>query len=90
LADGFDKAWTTWMGTWGTPEYSSYSKEITQGPEFDALVAMGTSILPLIVDKLKKETNFFGCRLCEFSITFKLKIMRKIADYEPSRQQAPN
>ena len=70
LTDGFDAKWKAWEHSWATAaidiQVLSLSSAFAQGPEWDALVKMGPSILPQVVKKLASG-NIFGCNLCKSS-----------------------
>lgn len=58
----FEKAFSAWEATWnaGTMAFSSDTRDRAKGPEFDALVAMGPPIVPLVIDKLRDPSNFIA------------------------------
>jgi hypothetical protein len=61
----FDIAFSAWKDTWfsGGLAINSNPHSRTIGKEFDALVAMGPPILPLIVEKLADPQNFIALQL---------------------------
>ena len=67
----FEKKWNAWQVTWHStvkdPKKfeSSSTKMYAAGPEWSALVAMGTKILPEVVDKLAQKQNVIGVWLCK-------------------------
>jgi hypothetical protein len=64
LVADFDQNWD-WEKTWDDPDKEKIqsSDGFAQGVEWDALVAMGTAILPQVVAKLGSDANIFGCDL---------------------------
>jgi hypothetical protein len=70
LVANFNQNWDAWQKTWTDPANSiiQSSDGFAQGPEWDALVAMGIAILPQVVAKLQSPTNIFGCDLCMCSL----------------------
>lgn len=69
LAEDFEKRWEEWRESWRRQHTLSNSSSdvFAQGPEWDALVQMGASILPYVVDKLQLNSNVFGCHVCKYS-----------------------
>jgi hypothetical protein len=61
----FDKAFAAWKGTWfeGGLAISSDPHSRTVGREYDALIALGASILPLLVQALADPDNFLALQL---------------------------
>ncbi|MCJ1435923.1 hypothetical protein MMC27_005299 [Xylographa pallens] len=66
VSGDFEKKWNAWQATWHStvadPKKfeSSSTKKYAAGPEWSALVAMGTKILPEVVDKLAQQQNVIG------------------------------
>ncbi len=56
----FENAFYNWQETWFTGDYkfSSDTKDFAQGEAFLALVDMGDSIIPLVLEKLQDPGNF--------------------------------
>lgn len=69
LAEDFEKRWEEWRESWRRQHtlLNSSSDVFAQGSEWDALVQMGASILPYVVDKLQLNSNVFGCHVCKYS-----------------------
>jgi len=65
LRTAFDAAFNAWKGTWfsGGLAISSNPHNRAVGKEFDALIALGPQILPLVVDKLADADNFLALQL---------------------------
>lgn len=63
----FDRAYNAWLQTWSQPELveSSNSRDYAGSPEFQYLVAMGSEIVPLLIDKLRYEDQFFVLQAVE-------------------------
>src|SRR5438046_252638 len=61
----FEKAFDAWNETWfrGGLAISSVPHTRAIGNEFDALVALGPQILPLVVEKLTDPDNFLALTL---------------------------
>lgn len=61
----FDTAFSAWKGTWfsGGLAVSSDPHTRAVGREFDALIALGPLILPLLVEKLADPENFLALQL---------------------------
>lgn len=61
----FSKAFEAWKKTWfeGSLSISSDPHTRTIGKEFDTLIAMGPTILPLLVDALAEPDNFLALQL---------------------------
>jgi hypothetical protein len=61
----FDSAFRTWKDTWfsGGLAMSSDPHTRTVGKEFDALIALGPEILPLVVEALADRGNFMALQL---------------------------
>ena len=61
----FEEKFSLWAETWDAPHtvHLSNPSFVRFSKEFAALVAMGTEILPLVVNKLTKEENFFALQL---------------------------
>ena len=61
----FEEQFSSWVQTWDAPHTAHLSNPsfVRFSKEFSALVAMGTEILPLVVNKLTKEENFFALQL---------------------------
>ena len=63
--DAFEKAFVSWKQTWfaGGLAINSNPHTRTVGDEFDTLIALGPSILPLLVEKLAEPENFLALQL---------------------------
>ena len=61
----FDLAFEAWKETWfsGGLSFDSDPHSRTVGREFDALVALGPAILPLVVEALADPDNFLALQL---------------------------
>jgi hypothetical protein len=61
----FDTAFRAWKTTWfsGGLAVSSDPHTRTVGKEFDALIALGPAILPLVVEALADPDNFLALQL---------------------------
>ncbi len=65
LRAAFDQTFTAWKNTWfrGGLAISSDPHTRAVGREYDALIALGPAILPLVVEKLADPENFFALQL---------------------------
>jgi hypothetical protein len=65
LRAAFDAAFRAWKDTWfrGGLAVSSDPHTRAVGPEFDALIALGPGILPLVIEALANPDNFFALQL---------------------------
>ncbi len=65
LRAAFDKAFGAWRATWfqGGLAISSNPHTRAVGKEFDALIALGPVILPLVIDALADPANFLALEL---------------------------
>jgi hypothetical protein len=65
LRAAFDKAFAAWKNTWfgGGLAISSNPHARTIGKEYDALIALGPGILPLVVEQLAEPENFLALQL---------------------------
>jgi hypothetical protein len=65
LRSAFETAFAAWKSTWfgGGLAISSDPHTRTVGREFDALIALGPAILPLVVEKLTDPDNFLALQL---------------------------
>jgi hypothetical protein len=61
----FNKAFTAWKDTWfaGGLAISSDPHTRAIGKEYDALIALGPAILPLLIEKLADPDNFLALQL---------------------------
>ncbi len=61
----FDRAFTAWTDTWFSSGLAISSDPHTRavGKEYDALIALGPVILPLVIDHLAKPENFLTLQL---------------------------
>jgi hypothetical protein len=61
----FESAFTTWKNTWfsGGLAISSDPHTRAVGKEFDALIALGPAILPLVIEVLANPDNFLALQL---------------------------
>ncbi len=65
LRAAFETAFREWKGAWfsGGLAISSDPHTRAVGKEFDALIALGSAILPLVIDKLADPENFLALQL---------------------------
>ncbi len=65
LRAAFEAAFDAWNNTWfsGGLAISSDPHSRAIGKEFDALVALGPGILPLVIEKLANPENFLALQL---------------------------
>lgn len=65
VRSAFSAAFDAWKETWfrGGLAMSSDPHTRAVGPEFEALIALGPAILPLVVERLADPDNFFGLQL---------------------------
>jgi hypothetical protein len=65
LRASFEAAFSAWKDTWfaGGLAISSNPQTRAVGKEYDALIALGPAILPLVVEKLTGPDNFLGLQL---------------------------
>jgi hypothetical protein len=65
LRAAFDKAFADWKSTWfrGGLAISSNPHTRAVGKEYDALIALGPAILPLVIEQLANPENFFALQL---------------------------
>jgi hypothetical protein len=65
IREKFEKAFAQWKSTWfeGGLAINSVPQNRGVGNAFDALVALGPKILPLVVEKLVDPDNFFALTL---------------------------
>ncbi|KAH8900764.1 hypothetical protein GQ53DRAFT_815623 [Thozetella sp. PMI_491] len=65
LIQNFEKLYSDWKATWftGDNEHSASSADRAKGPEWEALLALGPKILPLVVQKLTNEEDFMAVQL---------------------------
>jgi hypothetical protein len=65
LRSGFETAFEAWKSTWfsGGLAISSDPHTRAVGKEFDALIALGPGILPLVVERLTDPDNFLALQL---------------------------
>jgi hypothetical protein len=65
LKRAFEKAFEAWKQTWfsGGLAINSNPHSRAVGKEYDALIALGPAILPLVVAKLADPENFFALQL---------------------------
>ncbi len=65
LRTSFDKAFAEWKTTWfgGGLAVSSNPNSRSIGKEYDALIALGPAILPLVIEQLADPENFFALQL---------------------------
>src|SRR5713101_1364617 len=61
----FDTAFRVWKGSWfrGGLAFSSDPHTRAVGTEFDALIALGPGILPLLLEALSDPENFLALQL---------------------------
>ena len=67
VVDEFERQFASWKKTWGGEDLAHLSDPycVTRNKEFGALKAMGSEILPLVVQKLAVQDNFFALQLYE-------------------------
>lgn len=65
LRAAYESAFAAWKATWfsGGLAISSNPHTRTVGKEYDALIAMGPAIIPLVVESLADPENFFTLQL---------------------------
>jgi hypothetical protein len=65
LQSAFQRAFSAWKGTWfrGGLAINSNPNTRAVGPEFDALVALGPVVLPLVIEELADPENFLALQL---------------------------
>jgi len=65
LRAAFDKAFAAWKNTWfsGGLAINSNPHSRVVGKEFDALIALGPGILPLVVEQMADPENFLALQL---------------------------
>ncbi|MCJ1396346.1 hypothetical protein MMC18_009236 [Xylographa bjoerkii] len=63
LADTFETRYVKWKGTWGSHGGEQSSSVVAKGPEWDELVAMGSNILPDVINKLTLSGEVFATEL---------------------------
>jgi hypothetical protein len=65
LRASFDTAFSAWKSTWfsGGLAVSSNPNSRAIGKEYDALIALGPAILPLVIEQLADPDNFFALQL---------------------------
>jgi hypothetical protein len=65
LREAFEKAFRAWKETWfrGGLAVDSNPQTRTAGTEYDALIALGPAVLPLVVEKLADPENFLALQL---------------------------
>src|SRR5438067_323586 len=61
----FDKAFAAWRKSWFSNGLAISSDPHTRavGKEYDALIALGPDILPLVIEQLADPENFFALQL---------------------------
>jgi hypothetical protein len=67
LKADFDERLATWKATWTRPELatSQNTYDFATGPEFEAVVALGDGIVPLVVAEMTQPDGFFMVPLLE-------------------------
>jgi len=63
LFNTFQQRYEDWEVSWEAVKWSSRSADRAQGREWETLVAMGPTILPFVVDKLKDPNHIFAIEL---------------------------
>ncbi|KAI1739957.1 hypothetical protein F4680DRAFT_420791 [Xylaria scruposa] len=65
VSDSFKSNWQAWADSWLLPSmaWNQSASDYATGVEWDTLVDMGQSILPMVVHQLSDEHNIFGCLL---------------------------
>ena len=63
----FELRFDAWRAAWSKPgiRFSSNSRDYAKVPEFDALIELGSVILPLVEEKLINPENHFVLHLYE-------------------------
>jgi hypothetical protein len=67
LRQAYDTAFAAWKATWFSENLAIDSNPYSRayGSEFDALVALGPDIIPLVVNSLAEDSNFIALTLYE-------------------------
>jgi hypothetical protein len=65
IREDFEKAFAAWSSTWFSGGLAINSNPFTRtiGKEYDALIALGPAILPLVIEQLADPDNFFALQL---------------------------
>jgi hypothetical protein len=65
LRNAFNTVFAAWKSTWfkGGLAINSDPHARASGEEYDALIALGPKVLPLVVEKLADPENFFALQL---------------------------
>ncbi len=81
----FEAAFSAWKDTWfsGGLAISSNPHSRAVGKEFDALIALGPAILPLIVEKLADPENFLALQLYDSMQPYE----RLVVHFEPADER---
>jgi hypothetical protein len=81
----FEKLFTAWKKTWfrGGLAISSNPQTRAVGPEFDALIALGPIVIPLVIEKLADPENFLALQLYDSVQSNE----RLIVQYEPEDER---
>jgi hypothetical protein len=63
----FERRYAAWRKTWSRPELAvrSDTRALRDSPEFAALVALGPSVLPLLIEKIAHPEAFFALQAYE-------------------------
>src|SRR5207247_1998647 len=61
----FEQAFAVWKDSWfrGSLLVSSDPRTRTVGSEYDQLIALGTAVIPLVIEKLAEPDNFLALQL---------------------------
>ena len=82
LKERFDKAYNAWKATWSHPliAISSAPAARAQSTEFLELIALGSDILPLLIEKLTDPDEFFALVAVDRLARPELHVTREIDD----------
>jgi hypothetical protein len=85
MRSAFDTAFTSWRNSWfrGGLAISSDPHTRAVGSEFEALVALGPQILPLVIEKLAVPENFLALQLYDAMQTDE----KLLVQYEPDDER---
>ncbi|MEZ0258373.1 MAG: hypothetical protein ACAI37_24050 [Chthoniobacter sp.] len=91
----FDRAYAAWKATWSAPEvsFSSNPGDRAKSPEFREVVALGPDCLPLIMEKLACQGDFFALQAAdellraEHRVTFELEDERVLGGEQLRAQE---
>ncbi len=85
MRTGFEAAFSAWKDSWfrGGLTVSSDPHTRAVGTEFDALIALGPVILPLLIEKLADPQNFLALQLYDVMQTDE----NLLVQYEPGDER---